>query len=763
MSIEALVRDYVFKELGATAALGLEDEGLQLSPLEKISPLAIAPIASPFGRRRQDYFPIYDRPRSQQGVVPEYEAGEMSDDSDSYESIEIEELPTSLQSLIGDFSERGNVDIFGRPTQIGPKVELGTFGIPQTFDPGYALGQFASLSGFPVSAGYVGQKNKEQLQYVQAMASLGKEGYGVGVVNGQVVGVTPSNIVGTVPNASPKDLQKIRDTLTGKSGPMKAGVEAFQNLKPSTPVTDPMRKFEEEVINAKGIPDNLKTQILGLGLGAFNVDFGVNTFKGKFDTRRLVDPTTFIKDYKEARDLGTGDDRDDQIDEQSYIGTTATPKEPDDYFANIPTGGYFADDDSDDTSYGGDDSFDSDSDPGGTGGYSGGDFEDAFKYGGRVNMSNGGFASNNKTIKGVGLFKPEETFVATDMVDDRYNFDAEDGDFIVNGPTSTKMNPQINALINYGIDELKKEGVDIRMGNPKIKEKDKVPLIIASSETYIPRIIAEKIGYPILEALNNVGKPEVQRLKSKLDDEPSDESKYEASNGGFIFKDKRKGTMLFNQPTLDITPSSNIDRAYDAFVPGISDVNIPMKPDDEMFFGYKLGSIKNALFEKEMKGYEGKGYIFTGVKPKGKKASSAFGKFQITYSTLQDFKDRSDDYTGLSKDEKTYVDNLIQQGRDKVNLDLKYGLRRKGKIIPMASVPKKLKQQLSGLQQGTIPQETHAKYYDKIADLVIRQKLKDHKDKSLNEFLASYGEGQQYANDVEKILKKLGNKNLIKN
>ena len=62
MSIEALVRDYVFKELGATAALGLEDEGLQLSPLEKISPLAIAPIASPFGRRRQDYFPIYDRP-----------------------------------------------------------------------------------------------------------------------------------------------------------------------------------------------------------------------------------------------------------------------------------------------------------------------------------------------------------------------------------------------------------------------------------------------------------------------------------------------------------------------------------------------------------------------------------------------------------------------------------------------------------------------------------------------------------------------------
>ena len=760
MSIEALVRDYVFKELGATAALGLEDESLQLSPLEKISPLAIAPIASPFGRRKQDYFPIYDRPVAQQGLIPEYE--EQVDSSDDYESVEIEDLPTNLSAILGDFSERGNVDIFGRPTQIGPKVEMGTFGIPQTFDPGYALGQFASLSGFPVSAGYVGQKNKEQLQYAQAMASLGKKGYGVGVVNGQVVGITPeSGLIGTVPNASPEDLQKIRDTITGKSGPMKAGVEAFENLKPDTPVTDPMRKFQEEVVKSKGIPDYLKEEILGLSKQGLNVDFGVDSFKDILDYRKTVDPKTFIKEFKEATDLGTGDQRDDEIDEQTFIDTTATPKEEEDYFASIPTGGYFTDDDSDDTSYGGDDSFDSDSDPGGTGGYSGGDFDDAFKYGGRVGMSNGGFASKTATVKGIGLIKPEETFMDTDVVRDRYAFDAESGDFIINGPSSSQMKPQITILINNAIDQLEKEGVDIRVGNPKIKEGDKVPLLTASSETYIPRVVAEKIGYPILDALNDMGKPEVRRLKSKLDDEPTDKSKYRASNGGFLFKDKRKGTMLFNQPTMDITPSSNIDRAYDAFVPGISDVNIPMKPDDEMFFGYKLGSIKNALFEKEMKGYEGKGYIFTGVKPKGKKASSAFGKFQITYSTLQDFKDRSGDYADLSKDEKTYIDNLIQQGKDKVNLDLQYGLRRKGKIIPMASVSKKLKKQLSGLQQGTIPQETHKKYYDKIADLVIRQKLKDHKDKSLKEFLASYGEGDQYAKDVEKIL--LDKKNLTKN
>ena len=57
MSIEALVRDYIFKEFGASVALGLEDEELGLSPIEKISPLAVAPLASPFGRRKKDYFP----------------------------------------------------------------------------------------------------------------------------------------------------------------------------------------------------------------------------------------------------------------------------------------------------------------------------------------------------------------------------------------------------------------------------------------------------------------------------------------------------------------------------------------------------------------------------------------------------------------------------------------------------------------------------------------------------------------------------------
>ena len=238
-----------------------------------------------------------------------------------------------------------------------------------------------------------------------------------------------------------------------------------------------------------------------------------------------------MQQYKEATNLGTGDERDDQIDEDTFSDFTAPSLETTteaDYFSSMPTGGFFSDSD---------DSYDSGTgDPsGGFGGSSEGDYGFT-AYGGRIGMYNGGFTSNTKTIKGVGLIKPEQTFMDTDVVDDDIELTAENGDFIVNGPASKQREKEIKLLVDYGIDELRKEGVDIRVGNPKIKGKDKVPLIVASSETYIPRVIAEKIGYPILDALNNTGKPEVARLKRKLNDEPSDESKYKASEGTLVKK-----------------------------------------------------------------------------------------------------------------------------------------------------------------------------------------------------------------------------------
>jgi hypothetical protein len=728
-------------------------------------PFIMRPDPFDFDTRRRTSFPLPSDFKNITG--PELQDLPLTEESgdDQPPRIEYEDIFGNLEDYIRDEERESEKGLKGTiMSEIERRMDF-EYGIELASGQKAAVGtgdgiftMLAGLSGAGAMAGSASRQSKEQLELIAAKSALGYPGYGIGRVNNQLVGKgidyfgydSPKSLTGNLPSGiTTQQQQEIVDNLEGKRGGLGTAYDEYVKsggrFDMSKPQTEAMLGYEKTIIEST-IPNDLKASLLG-----YNRASKLNTllgFGGSPVDKNYYSITPFeqiLQDREETEQNRTGNVPSGRLTDVSTVGGFIPVQGP--VLPPIEITGEGVESES----Y---------SDLGG--GYSESLEGNYTAYGGRIGMSNGGFTSKTETIKGVGLIKPEQTFMDTDVVDDRFEFDAEQGDYIVNGPASSMKKNDINLLVNYAIDELKKEGVDIRVGNPKIKEKDKVPLITASSETYIPKVIAEKIGYPILEAINDMGKPEVERLKNKLDDRPTDKSKYEASSGGFLFDDKRRGTMLFNQPVMDVT-NPNIDRAYDAFVPGISDVPIPMKPDDEMFFGYTLGSIKDALYQKEMKGYEGKGYIFTGVKPKGKKASSAFGKFQITYSTLEDFKDRSDDYANLSKEEKIYVDNLIQQGRDKVNLDLQYGLYRKGKIIPMKSVSKKLRQQLSGLQQGTIPQEIHKKHYDKIADLVIRQKLKDHKNKGLNKFLASYGEGQQYADDVEKILKKLGKKNLIKN
>ena len=678
------------------------------------------------------YSPGYDPTTGKKIDLPTVTPIDVKEGMASYvkeEPVKEEDITSKIKSVIEeelDFKRGFNpITATERVRDISPSLgSIAAGGIP--------IGQLSSLGSF---------LNEKNLSSIAANAALGKQGYAVGMFEGQIIGTRPDypDIV-QGPDVVPKSLQRqITSKMRGFDD--RAGVlgKAFDQYTASggrfdmsRPISPEMKAYEDTVKNLK-IPTSLKAELLG---------FNPNITEPKFDPKRgsfgtVPTPQDYytITPFEQIQK----DIKQTELNRLGDVDSGFTDVSPPSMGLETDISAQESIEESDDTAgFGFDDPF--------------GGFD--FKYGGRVNMYPGGFASGKtKTIKGVGLIKPEETFMDTDVVRDRYAFDAENGDYIINGPASDVMRQPISALINYGIDELKKEGVDIRIGNPKIKEKNKVPLLTASSETYVPRIIAEKIGYPILEALNNIGKPEVERLKNKLDDQPTDKSKYEASNGGFLFNDKRRGTMLFNQPVMDVT-SPNINRAYDAFVPGISDKPIPMKPDDERFFGdFTLGKIKEALFEKEMKGYEGKGYIFTGVKPKGGKASSAFGTMQITYSTLQDFKDRSKGYKEFPTEIKNYIDALIQQGIDKVNLDLYKAIYRNDKKIPMKKLSASTVQKLKGLKQGVIPQRIHKKYYDKVADAVIRQKLEDYKDEGINAFLRSYGEGQEYADDVENILR----------
>ena len=185
---------------------------------------------------------------------------------------------------------------------------------------------------------------------------------------------------------------------------------------------------------------------------------------------------------------------------------------------------------------------------------------------------------------------------------------------------------------------------------------------------------------------------------------------------------------------------------------GTEDIPLPdnsgMSKNNNMYFDYRFGDIKDAIRQVEIKGFEDQPYIFTGVKKKDGKASSAFGPMQITSSTLRDLKERSGDYEMFSDEIKDYVEKLIEQGDDKVNLELYGSIYRDEK---RQTIGKDARNKLKGYGAGSISIDDHEKYYEVVSDATLKQKLLDHG--TLEEALSSYGEGMEYAS---KVLKGLG-------
>ena len=166
-----------------------------------------------------------------------------------------------------------------------------------------------------------------------------------------------------------------------------------------------------------------------------------------------------------------------------------------------------------------------------------------------------------------------------------------------------------------------------------------------------------------------------------------------------------------------------------------------------MYFDRRFGDIKSAIQTIEIKGFEDNPYIFTGIKRK-KAPSSAFGPMQITASTLKDIRDRSKFYKMLGDEEKQYMNLLIQQGDDKINIEKYRAMYRDGKKI---TTPDNIKKLYGRYGTGQINPDLHKKHYETIANITLMQKLQDHD--SLQKALASYGEGPNYATKVLRALK----------
>lgn len=380
----------------------------------------------------------------------------------------------------------------------------------------------------------------------------------------------------------------------------------------------------------------------------------------------------------------------------------------------------------------------------GTGGHGG---EKA--YGGTIGFAAGGLPQAEQAVaqQQSGLSAPAgfidgepENFSPEKTVADDKPISVPEGSFIINAPAVEVAGSQdIKQMLMEAYTELGKR-VDKAPSNTKILTEEEVDILISSGEVVVPPELAGIIGYDRLRKINNRGKDEVARRQAEA--EGGNEQGFAmgdlVTSGGFIPGIRQK-------PDVSL---SDIPRGEQGFMyqQNIPDMPLPTLLDDT-FFNYRFGDIKNAIQEVEIKGYEDNPYIFTGVRRKGA-ASSAFGPMQITASTLKDFKERSPDYKFLKPDEKEYIDMLIQQGDDKVNVEKYGGIYRDGKKQPTS---KELKSKLTPYGTGTIPAEMHEQYYDDVSNLVLRQKLQDHD--SLESALSSYGEGQKYANKVMSGLK----------
>ena len=533
----------------------------------------LTPFANPFAERKKRTFPVPSdfrrvvEPTVEMDTTPIDIGGDSGDDfySPGYDpttgerreepSVEPIDPKEGMASLVVE----EKVPDTGIKGLITAAVEK-ELGFPTEFNPITGTERVSDISGamgnIPMGMTTLGsltalgsELNKKNLSEIATRAALGQQGYAVGMFENQIIGTKP-NV--PIPQGSPvvpsalqnkvvKQLQELGQEGKG-AGVLGKAYEQYVGrggrFDMSRAVTPEMIAYESVVKGLK-IDDDLKAKLLGYGTRVpdairptdyYNITpyEQIQIDREQAAKNRAGDVDSSFTDVS-APSMGLEGDIDAQQSQVNPMGINLGINMSN--ISGVPTGVNVPD--YTDDGGGSDPSDPSSTDTGSVseGGYGGVGFT---AYGGKIGMFGGGFASKVAKIKGVGLIKPEQTFLDTDMVRDRFEFDAENGDYIVNGPSSKTMQPQIAALIDYGIDQLKKEGVDISVGNPKIKGRNKVPLIVASSETYIPRVIAEKIGYPILDALNNIGKPEVKRLSEKLKDQPTDKGKYQAQEGMLV-------------------------------------------------------------------------------------------------------------------------------------------------------------------------------------------------------------------------------------
>jgi hypothetical protein len=405
---------------------------------------------------------------------------------------------TSVGGEDGETYYTGALDVTGIGADVGDRFVgmdkyLGAGLSPLGFNPFIAAGSAIS---------------KKNLTNIQNKMRAGEEGYGVGMLGGRIVGVSPGPFGGYV-----------------LSGVLPEGLTAGQRKQ----IIDQLLAMNYQPPVDPAVPPGSDYEDPDTGLTGPESDAGAGGYNPDTDAPSPPDPSDDFISYQPPPyspppdDIYYGDPGDDSGPPPGNEYTIPSSPPPD--YSPPPSYDYYGDpgdssgsagtpvqeDDNFDPGNpgGGNDSGGGSSDSGGDYGTPDFDIGDYMRQGGRVGMQAGGTASKDPVQSTGFVDGPPQNYAKGTTVADTENHRVRVGSFVLNAPTTER---------------LQKEG-KLPKGPQKRKaaKGGKMMDVALSKGEYVIDVddIGKFGGYAALEKENDKGKPEVERRQA-------------AAQGGFL-------------------------------------------------------------------------------------------------------------------------------------------------------------------------------------------------------------------------------------
>lgn len=673
--------------------------GRQVGNLVPVAPTPTRPSAIPPGRPEPKPFVQGDLPTIRrvtevsQESVDQYAAQDYSDDEGGPSGNQYAVKAAGPIDLTVTSFVRGTDRPEDVPGEIEPGFNVAYAG--QLIEKGFGINQYRynPLTGrveqdsakalslalpSPISAAMgIGEAlNRKNLQRIGRLADAQEEGYALGMLQGRVVGVSPSPFGGyTLSGVLPQNLtEEQRRTV------------AEQLLGISQKSRTEFAKQQEE--RQRRVEASQATQE--------ETDAGAGLFQPG-DQPATPDPRVTVPDTSYSGDesqfgAGSGGGGGSYF---SDLGSSQ-PSDPGYSYSAYEPGGEYSS-----NSY----SINSDPKPGG---YS------MRAEGGRVSMADGGSAD---PVQGNGFVdgSPDNYTESQTVADDEYRR-VRPGSFVMNAPMTEKL--QEAGLLPKGVDNPAKKSTI------KANKGGMIDVALSKGEYVFEPEEAKEIGYDVLNKINNMGKPEVDRRQA-------------ARGGGFADgyqgggEPQPAGTDLSRIPPLaaGLRPKIKRETKPEGFIstqPDMQDSGIPPM----LINGIDIEQVGRALSLVETRGYEDRndGYFYTRSDTKSN-PSSAFGPLQITGDTLAAMLDESDELRIQMNEDinpgfANYLERYAADARNRTNFRA-FGLiyeGEKGKKAKGRAPTATEKEMYKGLGAGSISLEDHKKYYPLLANLYLRYK-----------------------------------------